>query len=134
MTASIQAALLDHKPALLAWLGGLASPDSGPRVADRPASLPARPAPHGDDVATRSSIAWKTDLARAHAPREGDALRRYRLRVDSPIWPEDADDDDYRLAARLAMLHARGARAYLMEWGAEDQALADRVMSRNGKP
>jgi hypothetical protein len=69
-------------------------------------------------------------LAEAYAPRSVAALRRYCLRINSPLWPTDANEDDYRLAARLSTLHAKGAQAYVTEWTAEDQRLADRVIAR----
>jgi hypothetical protein len=84
------------------------------------------PGPRGAEPSKLSS----PQLAGDYAPREPDARRRYLLRVKNPHWPTDATHDDYRLAARLSILHARGARAYRNEWTDEDQSLADRVRSR----
>jgi hypothetical protein len=71
-------------------------------------------------------------IAKRYAPMHKDARRNYRLRIKSPTCPDHADADDCRLAARLSALHARGARAYRMEWTDADQALAVRVGLQTG--
>jgi hypothetical protein len=131
MTPSIQAVLLANKCALLASLRRVDSAVRGHAIAGPP---PTRPARHADPIVTRSTAISSARLAREFAPGDWDALRRYRLRLESPLWPDDAGADDYRLAARLSSLHAKGAHAYRNDWSAEDQSLADRVMSRRVKP
>ena len=133
LTPPIREALVDNKAALLALLTGVNSPLPGSGTASPPPTVMPRPSPAADSIVTRSS-ADSSRLARDHSPRDPDALRRYRLRLESPAWPDEADTDDYRLAARLSTLHARGAHAYRTEWTAEDQMLADRVVSRDAKP
>jgi hypothetical protein len=134
MTPTIKAALLDHKPALLASLARAKGPDSCPSTTAPPPAPDPGPARATETIVTRATATSDRDLAHRYAPREPDAWRRYRLRIDSPLWPADAAADDYRLATRLATLHARGPGAYRHQWTAEDQALADRVRSRNGQP
>jgi hypothetical protein len=129
LTPSIRAILIDQKPALLASLAGVEASVPVPARAGSPPAPSPRPSPRADPIVTRSA-AVSSRLARHFAPRDSDAFRRYRLRLESPLWSADAVADDYRLAARLSILHARGARAYRNEWTDEDQSLADRVRSR----
>jgi hypothetical protein len=130
MTPEIKTALAAHKPALLARLARVESPHPVHAMAGPPPILPTRPLQPTDDTGIRSTAASAGQLARDYAPREPRAFRKYQLRIKSPLWLDDAVADDYRLAARLSMLHARGARAYVREWNDQDQALADRIILR----
>jgi YD repeat-containing protein len=130
LTPAIKAALIDHKPALLASLGKAGAPVTAAAMAGPAPAPPTRPAPPTVHIVAQSTAVLNRRIAWDYAPGDPDALRRYWLRVESPLWPDDAAADDYRLAARLTTLHARGARAYRMEWNADDQSLADRITAR----